>query len=123
MMVMNKELKEPSEIVLFAGGIYECIINDSRGRYNQSQLAFMTNLPSQQTIDHFDAILLWIAPPGTQIIQFDQHNILQRTLNLKEYIKEFSLLFVFQCDPSVPIQFHFSDTASQNNDNPLHPIQ
>ena len=33
---LNKELKEPSQIVFFAGGVYECTINDSRGQYNQS---------------------------------------------------------------------------------------
>ena len=72
---LNKELKEPSEIVFFPGGVYECTINDSRGRYNQSQLAFMATLPSHQTVDRFDAIPLWIAPPGTHVIPFDQHNI------------------------------------------------
>ena len=72
---LNKQLEEPSEIVLFAGGIYECTINNSRGRYNQSQLAFMATLPSQQTVDRYDAIPLRIAPPGTHVIQFDQNNI------------------------------------------------
>ena len=72
---LNKELKEPSQIVFFAGGVYECTINDSRGRYNQSQLAFMVNLPPQQLIDRYDAIPLWIAPPGTQHFDFDQNNI------------------------------------------------
>ena len=73
---LNKILKEPSEIVLFSGGIYEYIVNDLRGGYNQSQMAFLIDLPYQQTVDRFVAIPLWIAPPGTQIIQFDYHNIL-----------------------------------------------
>ena len=72
---LNKALKEPSQIVFFQGGIYECTINDSRGRYNQSQLAFMANLPTQHVIDRFDAIPLWIAPPGTQNFDFDRNNI------------------------------------------------
>ena len=72
---LNKELKEPSQIVFFAGGFYECTINDSRGRYNQSQLAFMAKLPEQHLIDRFDAIPLWIAPPGTQAFEYNQHNI------------------------------------------------
>ena len=37
--------------------------------------AFMIDLPPQQTIDRFDAIPLWIAPPGTQVIEYDQNNI------------------------------------------------
>ena len=35
----------------------------------------MMELPSQQTVDRFDAIPLWIAPPGTQFIEYDQNNI------------------------------------------------
>ena len=72
---LDIKLKEPSQIVLFAGGVYECTINDSRGRYSQSQLAFIAQLPSQQTIERFDALPLWIAPDGTQFIPFGQHNI------------------------------------------------
>ena len=29
---LDKKLKEPSQIVLFAGGVYECTVNDSCGR-------------------------------------------------------------------------------------------
>lgn len=72
---LNKELKEPSQIIFFSWGFYECTINDSRGRYNQSQLAFMAKLPEQYLIDRFDAIPLWIAPPGTQAFEYNQHNI------------------------------------------------
>ena len=38
---LNKELKEPSELVLFAGGVYECTVNDTNSRYCQSQFAFI----------------------------------------------------------------------------------
>ena len=75
---LNKEVKEPTEIVFFSGGIYECTINDNRERYNQSQLAFMLDLPSQSTIDHFDGISLWLPPTGTQIINYNYHNIPDR---------------------------------------------
>ena len=70
-----QDLKEPSELVFFAGGIYECTINDSNERYNQSQLAFMLDIPPQDTADQFDSIPLWIAPPETQIIDFNQQNL------------------------------------------------
>ena len=36
----------------------------------------MIDLPSQENVDCFEAISLWIAPPGTQFIQFHHHNIL-----------------------------------------------
>ena len=69
---LNKYLKVPSELVFFAGGIYECTINDSNGRYNQSQLAFMLDIPSQDAVNIFDSITLWIAPSGPQIIYINQ---------------------------------------------------
>ena len=72
---LNKELKEPLELVFFAGGVYECTINDPAGRFNQSQLAFMLDLPSQESVDRFDSIPLWIPPAGTQFIDFNQQNL------------------------------------------------
>ena len=48
---LNKDLKEPLELVFFSGGVYECTINDPRGRYSQSQLAFMLETPSQDKVD------------------------------------------------------------------------
>ena len=75
---LNKEVKEPTETVFFSGGIYECTINDNRERYNQSQLAFMLDLPSQSIIDHYDGILLWLPPAGTQIINYNQNDLPDR---------------------------------------------
>ena len=75
---LNKELKEPSELVFFSGGIYECTINDSCGRYNQSQLAFMLDIPSQDAVERFASILLWITPSGMHTINFNHRNIPSR---------------------------------------------
>ena len=47
-------------------------MNDSRGRYNQSQLAFMLELPTENSVKRFDAIPLWISPAGTQNVNFDR---------------------------------------------------
>ena len=38
----------------------------------------MSDLPSQDTIDHFDAFSLWITPPGTHNIEFHSNNIPSR---------------------------------------------
>jgi len=73
--VLNKQLKEPSELIFFKGGVYECTMNDHRGRYNQSQLVLMVDLPSQESIESFDAIPLWIAPSGINIINFERDNL------------------------------------------------
>lgn len=86
---LNKAMKEPSEIIFFAGGVYECTVNDTQNRkYSQSQLAFMRELPSQETIDHFNAIPLWIAPPGTDHIPFDHNNIPSREYLISKGWKE-----------------------------------
>ena len=77
-ITLNKYLEEPSELVFFAGGIYECTINNSNGSYNQSQLTFMLDIPSQDTVDRFYYIPLWIAPAGTQIIDIHQQNLPMR---------------------------------------------
>ena len=76
--VLDKELKEPTELVFFIGGIYECTINDHDGRFCQSQLAFMLDLPTEDAVNSFDAIPLWIAPPGTKHIEFDRNNVPSR---------------------------------------------
>ena len=75
---LNKELKEPEEIVSFVGAVYECTINDQRGRYSQSQLALMLDLPSRDIVEQFHAIPLWIAPPGTHAVQFNHLNVPSR---------------------------------------------
>ena len=75
---LNKELKEPTELVFFIGGVYECTINDPRDRYSQSQLAYMLDLPSQELVNNFNAIPLWIAPPGIHTVVFNHQNIPSR---------------------------------------------
>ena len=78
--VLNKNLKESSELVIFAGRIYKCTINDSNRRYNQLKLAFILDLPDWYAAERFDAILLWISPSGTQNINFNQHNLPSRNV-------------------------------------------
>ena len=81
---LDKEVKEPDELVFVVGGIYECTINDHDGRFSQSQLALMLDLSLQDKIDKFDAIPLWIAPQGTQTIDFDRHNLPSRNQLVKD---------------------------------------
>mmetsp|Transcript_28417 Transcript_28417/g.59223 ORF Transcript_28417/g.59223 Transcript_28417/m.59223 type:complete len:556 (+) Transcript_28417:675-2342(+) len=73
---LNKELKEPEELVFFVGGVYGCTINDTReNQYCQSQLAFLLELPPKADVTQFQSIPIWIAPPGNQQIQFDRHQL------------------------------------------------
>ncbi|MDB4430362.1 GIY-YIG nuclease family protein [bacterium] len=85
---LNKELKEPSELVLFAGGVYECTINDPSGRFCYSQLAFMLDLPSRDDVINFNSIAMWIAPGGLQHIEYDQNNMPTRQQLLDAEWKE-----------------------------------
>lgn len=72
---LNKDLKEPTKLIFFIGGVYECTMNDQRGRYSQSQLAYMLDLPSQESINQFNEIPLWIVPPGIHTVLFNYQNI------------------------------------------------
>ena len=43
--------------------------------YSQSQLAINTQVPTCEAIERFDAIPVWIAPAGMQVIPYDYNNI------------------------------------------------
>ena len=67
---LNIQLKEPEKLVLVPWSVYECTTNHSTGRYNQSNLALLVDLPSRDTLDNFATFPIWIAPPATQFIDF-----------------------------------------------------
>ena len=69
---MNKELKDPSELVYFVGFVYECTMNDWRCCFMQSQIAYMLDLPSNEWVLKFGSIAIWIAPAVTIDLEFDQ---------------------------------------------------
>ena len=66
---LNNHLKEPQKLIFYEWGLYECTTNKS-GQYNQSNLALLVDLPSQEVLDTFSPFPIWIAPPGTQYIDF-----------------------------------------------------
>ncbi len=45
-------------------------MNDPQGRYNQSSLALLLELPQGQTVVSFLPITMWIAPAGTTDLDF-----------------------------------------------------
>jgi len=67
---LNKKLREPEKLVLYKNGLYECTMNDPQGRYNQSSLALLLELPQAQTVVSFLPITMWIAPAGTTDLDF-----------------------------------------------------
>ncbi len=62
---LNKKLREPEKLVLYKHGLYECTMHDPQGRYNQSSLALLLELPQGQTVESFLPITMWIAPAET----------------------------------------------------------
>ena len=72
---LNNTLREPARLVIFPGGVYEITINDPRGRYQQSNLAIIVDMPSDDTLDTFSPFPIWIAPPNTQRVDFLEDSI------------------------------------------------
>ncbi len=69
-LTLNKKLREPEKLILYKHDLYECTINDPQGRYNQSSLALLLELPLRQTVESFQSIFMWIAPAGTTDLDF-----------------------------------------------------
>jgi hypothetical protein len=67
---LNKNLREPEKLVLYKHGLYEYTMNDPLGRYNQSSLALLLELPQEHTIKSFLPIAMLIAPAGTTDLDF-----------------------------------------------------
>lgn len=75
---LDREMKEPRELVLFPGGVYECTINDRHKGFSQSQLALLIDLPSEEDVNSKHEIKMWIAPPATGQISFDRRQLPSR---------------------------------------------
>ena len=72
---LDKDLREPSELVFFPGGVYECTTNDPRGRFSQSQTAFMLELPTDDAVANFRSVNVWIAPVGGNHVTFSLEDL------------------------------------------------
>ena len=67
---LNSNLREPETLVFFPWCIYECTTNHPNGHYNQSTLALLVDLPSQEVLDRWGTFEIFIAPPGTHHVDF-----------------------------------------------------
>ena len=75
---LNRELREPTELVLFPGGVYECTINDEQRGFSQSQMAFLLDLPAEDAVENHTAIKIWVAPAATDHVAFDVDDLPSR---------------------------------------------
>ena len=82
--LLNNTLREPDRLVLHRWGLYECTTNDirrdNRGpKYNQSTLALLVDVPAQDVVDRFGNFPIWVAPSGTQHVEFLQPGVAKPT--------------------------------------------
>ena len=75
---LNKDLREPSELVFFPGGVYECTTNDPGGRFSQSQTAYLLDLPTDDHVANYRALKVWIAPVGGNNTMFPRDTLSSR---------------------------------------------
>lgn len=72
---LNKELQEPSGLILFSGVVYECTINAMHRGFSQSQTAFLLELPSGEAVMNYTSIKIWIAPGAASHTTFAMDNL------------------------------------------------
>ena len=65
---MNRKLREPPQLLLSKGGMFESTVNkktkNKEKSYSQSQLLYMKELPSKKALMESKAITLYAAKPG-----------------------------------------------------------
>ena len=69
-------------LLLFRGAIYLCTYNDSEGKFSQSQMAFLYDLPNQEQLDMWQKIKALVAPPGSKDISYDESRSKQSYLDI-----------------------------------------
>ena len=75
-------MQRTKETTVFVGVVYQFTYNN-HGKFTQSQLGLLLNLPTQADIDRFRKIpTIMVAPPGIKVVEFDD------TKTTEEYISE-----------------------------------
>lgn len=67
---LNRLVKEPAILALYKFAIYEFTFNQ-HGQFNQTQLAILCDIPSDETISLFQPFSVLAAPPGVKDIDFE----------------------------------------------------
>ena len=65
--MLSRFSKEPAELLLHKGGIYQVTFN-ARGKFSQSQLAILMDLPSKNVVREHKPFKIWVAPPGSKTV-------------------------------------------------------
>ena len=68
---LEEQVKPPHQLLFFRGAVYECTYNDSNGKFNQSQIALLYNMPTEDTLGQWKPVKVLIAPPALKDVEFD----------------------------------------------------
>ena len=63
-LMLNAEAKEPQQLILHEGLVVQMTQNHSKGLYSNTQMAYVFDVPSQEVLDNWGSIKLFLAPPG-----------------------------------------------------------
>ena len=78
---LDYKCKEPRHLLFFVGAIFQFTYNEC-GKFNQSQIGLLLDLPIQDDIDNFRKIQIMVAPAGSKVITYDPNK------DINEYIRE-----------------------------------
>lgn len=67
---LDQHGKEPRELLFFKGAQYEFTFN-KEGKFSNTQLAVLFEMPSQDQLDRFKPIKILAAPPGIKSLEYD----------------------------------------------------
>lgn len=73
---LEQLVKEPNLVLFFRGAKYEFTYNDE-GKFSQSQMVLLYDLPSQNDLDTWKKIKVLAAPPGIKDIEFNEDDTKQ----------------------------------------------
>jgi hypothetical protein len=78
---LDNKVKEPRTLLLYRGAVYEFTYND-RGKFSQSQIGLLYDVPLQIDLDRCKKFNTLVAPPGVKDITWDRDATKQHYLDL-----------------------------------------
>ena len=66
---LDHKCKEPRKLLFFVGAVYQFTYNND-GKFTQSQMGLLLDLPSQGDIENFRKIAIMVAPPGIKAVSY-----------------------------------------------------
>ena len=78
---LDQKCKEPWKLLFFVGAVYQFTYNED-GKFSQSQLGLLLELPSQCVIDNFRPINILVSPPGNNFLEYNPN------MTMNDYIQD-----------------------------------